>query len=80
MPYIEADKNTEQGIVIQVYCLQHAQANKSCDYSDGFYIAGFLSLVYIKPVPCYTEYQYCLFLSHYLNKNKKAKYFHFNCF
>lgn len=39
MSYIEANKNTEQRTVIQMYCLQHAQANKSCDYDDGFYIA-----------------------------------------
>ena len=39
MSYIEANKNTEQRTVIQIYCLQHAQANKSCDYNDDFYIA-----------------------------------------
>jgi hypothetical protein len=40
MSYIEANKNTEQRTVIQMYCLQHAQANKSCDYNDDFYRAG----------------------------------------
>jgi hypothetical protein len=39
MSYIEANKNTEQRTVIQMYCLQHAQANKSCDYDDDFYRA-----------------------------------------
>jgi hypothetical protein len=39
MSYIEANKNTEQRTVIQMYRLQHAQANKSCDYDDGFYRA-----------------------------------------
>ena len=39
MSYIEANKNTEQRTVIQMYCLQHAQANKSCDYNDDFYRA-----------------------------------------
>ena len=36
MSYIEANKNTEQRTVIQMYRLQHAQANKSCDYNDDF--------------------------------------------
>jgi hypothetical protein len=44
MSYIEANKNTEQRTVIQMYRLQHAQANKSCDYVDGFYIAKALSI------------------------------------
>jgi hypothetical protein len=39
MSYIEADKNTEQRTVIQMYRLQHAQANKSCNYNDDFYRA-----------------------------------------
>jgi hypothetical protein len=34
MSYIKANKNTEQRTVIQMYRLQHAQANKSCDYND----------------------------------------------
>jgi hypothetical protein len=29
-------QNTEQRTVIQMYRLQHAQANKSCDYNDDF--------------------------------------------
>jgi hypothetical protein len=40
MSYIEANKNTKQRTVIQMYRLQHAQANKSCDYYDDFYRAG----------------------------------------
>ena len=35
----KANKNTEQRTVIQMYRLQHAQANKSCDYNDDFYRA-----------------------------------------
>ena len=36
MSYIEANKNTEQRTVTQMYRLQHTQANKSCDYNDDF--------------------------------------------
>ena len=46
MSYIEANKNTEQRTVIQMYCLQHAQANKSCDYNDDFYESDILKLLY----------------------------------
>ena len=42
MSYIEANKNTEQRTVIQMYRLQHAQANKSCDYNDDFYRARYI--------------------------------------
>jgi hypothetical protein len=42
MSYIEANKNTEQRTVIQMYRLQHAQANKSCDYNDDFYRASII--------------------------------------
>jgi hypothetical protein len=37
--YIKASENTEQGTVIQMYSLQHAQANKYHDYNDDFYRA-----------------------------------------
>jgi hypothetical protein len=45
MSYIEANKNTEQRTVIQMYRLQHAQANKSCDYNDDFYRASILMIL-----------------------------------
>jgi hypothetical protein len=47
MSYIDVNKNTEQRTVIQMYCLQHAQANKSCDYNDDFYRADCTCMFYI---------------------------------